>query len=77
MPKLWNEEFSFEDSLKRFNSSIKSTSRKRNFFVRILKKLNSLFNKYQRKDLSFVYFLKKYGFFTAANEVNFRIKGKL
>ena len=77
MPKLWNEEFSFEDSLKRFNSSMKSTSRKRNFFVRILKKLNSLFNKYRRKDLSFVYFLKKYGFFTAANEVNFRIKGKL
>lgn len=76
MPKLWNDVFSFKESLERFNSSSEKKKHK-NILIRIYNKIMRLININNKNDLSFVNFLKSYGFHNAAKEVKSRAEGKL
>jgi len=77
MPKLWNDEFTFEDSLRRFNNETDGKIKKINIFIKIFNKIKYYINKIKREDYSFVKFLKRNGFLLAAKEVEGRIRGKL
>lgn len=76
MPKLWNDVFTFKESLSRFNSALHKNNNKINLLYKILNKITKII-KFDKKDMSFVSFLKKYDFHIAAQEVKSRIEGKL